>query len=128
MAEPSSTTAGAVAVAAGVITLTGSIVGLQFDALLFGLLGGLISLMHISVGSPFRMAMALVTAALCGAVASQIAPAWAHDSFAWTQKLSPDAIRLSSALLTGLVVQVVIPLGLGFLSGLIKSRTPGGGS
>lgn len=128
MAEPSSTTAGAVAVATGLVTLTGSIVGLQYDALLFGLLGGLVSLMHISVGSPFRMAMALATASLCGALASQISPAAAHAYFEWTKALPLNVLRLSSAFLVGLVAQVVIPLGLGWLDGFIKNRTPGGQS
>jgi hypothetical protein len=66
MAEPSSTTAGGIAVATGLVTLTGSFLGLQYDALLFGLFGGLVSLMHVSVGTPRRMAGTLATAALLG--------------------------------------------------------------
>lgn len=114
--------------ATGVITLTGSIVGLQYDALLFGLMGGLISLMHISVGSPKRMAMALATAALCGAMAAQIAPAAAHAYLEWTKALPVNVLRLLPAFLVGLVAQVAIPLGLQRLDGFLKTRTPGGQS
>ncbi len=130
MAEPSSTTAGAVAAATGVITLTGSIGILQYDALLFGLFGGLISLMHISAGTPARMAGSLATAALLGAVAALFAPAIVQNlsalnsALAWTRAIPVDPIRLAAALLVGIVAQVAIPVGLNWL----KARAPGSAS
>ena len=115
MAEPSSTTAGGIAVATGVITLTGSFFGLQYDALLFGLFGGLISLMHVTVGTPRRMAGTLATAALLGAVLSQFTPALVHE-FAMLSRVNPDHIRLATALAGGLFGQFGIPLLMGMMS------------
>lgn len=119
MAEPSST-AGAVAVATGVITITGSIVGLQYDALLFGLLGGLISLMHVSVGSPVRMAGTLATAAILGAISSQFSPALIAN-IPGLPLVKPDHVRLAAALLVGLFGQFTIPL----LMNWMKSKSEG---
>lgn len=115
MAEPSSTTAGAVAVATGVITLTGSFLGLQYDALLFGLFGGLVSLMHVSVGTPRRMAGTLATAAMIGALASQFAPAVMHHLD--LAGVKPDHVRLATAFVMGLFGQFCIPLLMKWLSG-----------
>jgi len=115
MAEPSSTTAGGIAVATGLVTLTGSFLGLQYDALLFGLFGGLISLMHISAGTPRRMAGTLATSALLGSVLSQFTPAMVHE-FAVLSKVNADHIRLATALAGGLFGQFGIPLVMGWLS------------
>jgi hypothetical protein len=115
MAEPSSTTAGGIAVATGFVTLTGSFLGLQYDALLFGLFGGLVSLMHVSVGTPRRMAGTLATAALLGAVLSQFTPALVHE-FEMLKRVNSDHIRLATALFGGLFGQFGIPLVMGWLS------------
>lgn len=126
MAEPSSTTASGIAIATGVVGLTGSIVGLQFDALLFGLFGGLISLMHMPPESGLKMAGTLATAALLGAVCSQFAPLIVHNlgsmhaALAWTKSIPADPVRLGASLAVGIVAQVAIPWALAF----IVSRTP----
>ena len=114
MAEPSTTTAGGIAVATGVITLTGSFLGLQYDALLFGLFGGLVSLMHVSVGTPMRMAGTLATAALLGAVISQFTPAVVGE-FEVLRKVNVEHFRLAIALAGGLFGQFCIPLAVSWM-------------
>ena len=117
MAEPSSATAAGVVVAAGTITLTGSIFGLQYDALLFGFCGGLVSLMFLSPDSPtLRTTRAtagmLFAAAFLAALFSPGAAPGLHALAEWTEKIPADTIRLASAGLIGLCFQFVIPLGL----------------
>lgn len=114
MAEPSSTTTG-IAIAAGTITLTGSIVGLQYDALLFGLVGGLISLMHLPPDSPalrtwLRIALSLFAAAFLAALLSPIAPPVIYEIGEWTAKIPHEGLRLGAAGVIGLSAQLAIPL------------------
>lgn len=128
MAEPSSTTAGGIAIATGVISLTGSILGLQYDALLFGLFGGLVSLMHIAAVNVLRVAGTLATAALCGALFAPVVLGLAHAYLEWTMKIPAGPARLCGAFVIGLLAQVGIPLCMDWLKSFAKSRTPGGGA
>lgn len=123
MAEPTTATVGTVAAATGIITLTGSVFGLQYDALLIGLFGGLISLMHISAGSKVRTAGTLASAAVCAAVLCPIAfPI--YSAMDWLPKVPQDSIRIPAAFLIGLGSQVGVPLALEYLGGFLRSRTP----
>lgn len=123
MAEPTTVTVGTVAAAAGIITLTGSVFGLHYDALLIGLFGGLISLMHVSAGSKVRTAGTLASAAVCAAVLSPIAfPI--YSALDWLPKVPMDSIRIPAAFLIGLGSQVGVPLALEYLAGFMRARTP----
>lgn len=108
MAEPTTSTGG-VALAAGAITITGSIVGLQLDALIMGLCGGLISLMFLAPLPPLRVAGTLFTAALAGGAASPFAPAllakYAAEIVAITGTTPP---RIACALAVGILAQWLI--------------------
>ena len=55
MAEPASSTA-SIAIAAGTITLSGSVFGVQYDALLAGFFGGLVSLSYLPPMSALKIA------------------------------------------------------------------------
>lgn len=110
--EPASNTTAGIALATGAITITGSIVGLQFDALLFGLFGGLVSLMHLEPMSKFKMAGTLATASLMGAMGAPIVLAVELQYLAWLKVVSPDVLRLSGAFALGLAAQILIPLFL----------------
>lgn len=117
MAEPVSSTVSGITVATGAITLTGSIFGLQYDALLIGLFGGLIALMHLpgnAVASKVRQVLStsgsLFTAAVMGALFSPVASAAALDYLNFTKALGPDVLRLAMACALGLISKVAIPL------------------
>ncbi len=119
MAEPTTNVVAGIAIATGAITLTGSLFGLQFDALLFGLAGGLFSLMYLApIGSRWRLAGTLAAASMIGAIISQIALPYAFDTFPLLLKVGADVVRPAIACGVGLVLQVVIPI---FLA-LVKRR------
>lgn len=123
MAEPAHTASGIV-IATGAITLSGSIFGLQYDALLFGLFGGLISLMHLAPMSLARLAGTLASAALTGALFGPAAVAAAAASWAWMAAVPATSARLGAALCVGIFIQAIIPLALGW----IEQRGQGGPS
>lgn len=123
MADPATNTCAGIAAATGAITLCGSIFGLQYDALLFGLFGGLISLMHLGPMGIMRLASTLGSAALLGALFGPAAVAAAAASWAWVAAVPPTAGRLGAALTVGLFAQAVIPLVLAWLE---RKRTGGG--
>ena len=114
MAEPTTNAAAGVTYATGAITLTGSIFGLQYDALLFGLFGGLISLMHLKPMAVMRLVGTLGSASLLGALFGPAAAA-AAASWVWLAGVPPNLPRLGAALLVGLFFQTMIPLGLSML-------------
>lgn len=121
MAEPSSSTAAGIVIATGTITLTGSIFGLQYDALLFGLFGGLISLMFLPPDAPTlkttrATAGMLVAAAFLGALFSPGVAPGLHELAAWTVRINADTIRLAAAASIGLTYQLLIPLGIRLLN------------
>lgn len=107
--EPATNTGAAVAVATGAISLTGAVFGLQFDGLLFGLFGGLISLMHLPPMTTKRMAGSLAVSALMGAMFSPLAYVAAVTYFAWIKLIPADPVRLTFACAVGIVAQVAIP-------------------
>lgn len=115
MAEPSSNTASGIALATGTITITGSIFGLQYDALLFGLFGGLISLMHLPPMSLLRLVGTLGSAALFGALFGPAMIAFAAASWSWFSAVPAGLARLGGALLVGLFAQAIVPIALAFL-------------
>ena len=115
MADPTTNTAAGVAIATGAITLTGSIFGLQYDALLFGLFGGLISLMHLQPMGLLRLAATLGSASLLGALFGPAAIAAAASSWGWVAAVPPQASRLAAALAVGLFAQALIPIALAWL-------------
>lgn len=125
MTEPTNTTAAGIAFATGAITLTGSIFGLQFDALLFGLFGGLISLMHLPAMSVLRLIGTLASSSLMGALFGPAAVSLSLSSWAWLSAVPAQPARLGSALLIGLFAQALIPIALAWLERKRASTAPG---
>ena len=110
MSEPASSAVTGITIAAGAVTLTGSIFGLQYDALLFGLLGGLISLMHLEPAGKGKTAAILASAAILGALFAPVLVAVALDYMGFLKAVATDILRLGSAASIGLTAQIVIPL------------------
>lgn len=123
MAEPSSSAAaGGIIIATGTITLTGSIFGLQYDALLFGLCGGMFSLMFLPPNSPTlrstrSTAGMLTAAAFFGALLSPAAAPIVHSAADWAIKIPAESLRLAAAGIIGLVFQFAVPIGLKWVQG-----------
>jgi hypothetical protein len=109
MPEPTSSSIGGGAIlAAGAVTITGSILGMQYDALLVGLFGGLVSLMFLPAMPPFKVAGTLFTASVFGAIGSPLAPAVAAKYADFLVQAGPTPLRLFAALAIGLFVQFLI--------------------
>ena len=123
LAEPSSSAvAGGIVIATGTVTLTGSFLGLQYDALLFGLCGGMFSLMFLPPDSPTlrstrSTACMLIAAAFFGALLSPAAAPIVHSAADWTSKIPAESLRLAAAGVIGLVFQFAVPLGLRWVQG-----------
>ena len=116
MTEPASNTVAAVAIATGAITLSGSIIGMQYDALLVGLFGGLISLMHLPPMGAWKMAGTLFSAVIMAGLISPFGVEAAHAYLDWTAKVPNNVVRLASALVIGIIAQAAIPLLLRLLA------------
>ena len=114
MPEPHAATAAA---AAGGIsaTLAGSVLGLGYDALLGGLLGGLLALMHQPPDGLPRQAVSLAGAILAGALWAPLAVAAGLAYLPWLSAVNGEALRIATAAGLGLVAQVAIPAGLAWI-------------
>ena len=103
-----------VAVAAGTITLTGSVVGVPYDALLAGFFGGLVWLTYRPPGDLWKTASSVAVSSLVAGVIAPLVAAWAVGEFAWLALLADPmtAMRIAAAVSIGLCAQVAIPAAL----------------
>jgi hypothetical protein len=120
MAEPASSTA-SIAIAAGTITLSGSVFGVQYDALLAGFFGGLVSLSYLPHMPAFKVAGSMAgSALLAGFFAPVIAVAALHY-FPWLRDVG-DFMRIAAGAALGIAAQVLIPSGLKRLRSLVGGK------
>lgn len=108
MAEPASSTAVGVAIAAGTITLTGSILGVQYDALLAGFFGGLVSLSYLPSMPALRTAGSVATSAMLAGFFAPVIAAAGASYFPWVAGMGGFA-RIASGAALGICAQVIIP-------------------
>jgi hypothetical protein len=114
MAEPASSTV-AVAIAAGTITLTGSILGLQYGYLMAGLSGGLMALSMAEPTTRLRMATSVAISALAAGYATPVLVAFANEYLAWTGRVAHDAFELFCAAGIGVSAHTALPGGMAWL-------------
>lgn len=99
------------AIAGGAITITGSILGVHYDALLAGFAGGLVSLSFLPSMTVWRSAYSVAASSLlAGFFAPAIALAMANY-FPWLASLG-DYLRITSAAFIGVSAQAFIPIML----------------
>jgi hypothetical protein len=110
MAEPASSTA-SIAIAAGTITLSGSVFGVQYDALLAGFFGGLVSLSYLPPMSALKIASTVAGSALLAGFFAPVIAAAALHYFPWLHSVG-DFMRLAGGAGLGIAAQVLIPAGL----------------
>jgi hypothetical protein len=109
MSEPS-TTAG-ITIGLGTITVTGSLFGVDYDMLLAGFFGGLLSLSHRPPMPPLRVAGSLGSAALAaGFFGPVLAATIAHYSH-WLAELG-GFLRLAAGAGIGAGIHALVPAGL----------------
>lgn len=123
MAEPASTGGSAYAIAVGTITISGGVIGLQYDALIAALAGALFALSNSSDVMPRRrLFIWLVTTVMISAWTASIAASLAVVQW---ESLAPvvEPLRLLIAALCGAGARVLIPALIGR-----AGRTLGGAS
>lgn len=113
MAEPASSTAG-IAIAAGTITLTGTILGVHYDALTAGLFGGLVSLSYLPAMPAMRIAGSVATSALLAGFFAPVIAAAALNYFPWLVGVG-DYTRIAAAAGLGISSQAIIPAALAWI-------------
>ncbi|MDQ7989007.1 MAG: hypothetical protein REI09_05165 [Candidatus Dactylopiibacterium sp.] len=113
MSEPTTTTAAGYAISAGMITITGGIIGMQYDALLAALTGALFALaLHGEQLPPWRLGIWLVTSVMIAAWASPALTTWLV-SMAESLQPATEALRLTCAALIGAGSKSLIPAVMG---------------
>ncbi|HJV54315.1 MAG TPA: restriction endonuclease [Noviherbaspirillum sp.] len=113
MAEPASSTAG-VAIAAGTITLTGTFLGVHYDALLAGFAGGLVSLTYLPAMPRSKIAGTVAGSSILAGYFAPVIAAGAQHYFPWLEAVG-DFMRLASAAGLGVSAQAVIPAALNWV-------------
>lgn len=114
MAEPASSMTG-IAIAAGTITLTGSVLGVQYDALLAGFCGGLVSLSYLPPMRWNKIAGSVIGSSLVAGWFAPIGSAAAANFFPFMAGAGEAAVRIAAAAALGLCAQVVIPAAFAWL-------------
>lgn len=107
MAEPASSTAG-VTIAAGTITLTGSILGVHYDALLAGFFGGLVSLSYLPPMPVLKIAGTVASSSILAGFFAPLVAVMAMHYMPWVSGAG-GGLRLACAAGIGLTAQAVIP-------------------
>ena len=119
MAEPHATLTTGAGLALGTVTLTGTILGRHYDALLIGFFAALVALLHLPAPAGEQRTLLRVFSLVVGAsfLAGVFAPVTAlaaENYLPWTAQLGRDALRMTSAAVIGAGVHVAIPLLFAF--------------
>lgn len=120
MAEPASAGGVGYAFAAGTITITGSVLGMQYDALMAALSGALLALALAEQQlPPRRLAVWLITTVMIAAWAAPVASVWLVGLIPSIAEAS-EALRLVCAALIGAGAKSIIPAVIGRAADTIK--------
>lgn len=116
MAEPVSSTTTGIALAAGTVTITGSVFGVQYEALLAGFFGGLVYITYSPPTSKMRLAASLVAASLSAGFFAPIVTVGLLNYLPWMEKVAESALRIGVAAWIGLAGQSALPFILSKLN------------
>lgn len=107
--EPVSSSTTGIALAAGTITITGSVFGVQYEALLAGFFGGLCYITYTPPASKMRLASMLAAASLTAGFFAPILTVGLLNYVPWLEKVSETALRIGVAAWIGLAGQSALP-------------------
>ena len=113
MTDITSSSATGIALATGAITISGSIIGVQYDALLAGLAGGLISLSYLPTMPKLKVASTIFSSVMVAGFFAPIAEAIVIKYAPWMHAGNP--LRMAAAFALGIAAQRLIPLLLNWL-------------
>lgn len=113
--EPSTSSLAGVTFVIGTVSVVGTLFGMQYDSLLFGLFGGLIFLMNSPRTSRVAALSSIVASVLLAGI---MAPILAALLLSWYEVLSSvgeDNIRRASALAIGAGWHATLPTAFSFI-------------
>lgn len=110
MPEPQTTAASLLA--GGVITITGSILGMQYDALIGGFGGGLMALLHQPQMPRLRAIASVAASCFLGGAFAPVLTAASVSYLAWLASVNADLLRVAGAVGIGLFAQPMIPVAI----------------
>lgn len=121
MAEPATSTVG-ITLAAGAITLTGSILGLQYDHLMAGMFGGLVALSMADPTTKWRMTSSVAISALMAGYTTPVLVAFGHNFAIWTSTVAEGSFSLFCAVAAGVSSHTAVPSFLAFIKRFIGAK------
>ena len=108
--EPSVTSAAGLTITIGTVSVVGTLLGMQYDSLLFGLFGGLIFLTHSKRSTRASAISNVITSVLLAGALSPVACGLAVAWFESLEKVGEDNIRRALAMCIGAGWQGGIPV------------------
>lgn len=117
MSEP--TTTGS-ALALGAVTLSGSILGLHYDAMLIGFVAALVSLLHLQPDdgeprTPGRVFAFVASAAFLAGIFAPALALWSRVNLEWLATMPDAALRPICAAVIGGGGHLLVPLAIAAL-------------
>lgn len=109
MPEPTSTAVSGITLAAGTLTLTGSLFGVQYEALLAGFFGGLLYISYVPQDTKTKIAISLFAASLIAGYFAPIVTLAAIHYLPWTEALGRGQVQIAVAAALGLGGQSTVP-------------------
>lgn len=113
MTDPTSSAVTGLAVATGAVQVTGVILGLQYDLLLPGMLGGLIALSFADPTTRTRMAISVFTSTIMAAYGAPVMAAVLPAFFAFFDRVNQATLDSACACCIGIAAQTLAPVVLG---------------
>ena len=124
--EPSSSSAAGVTISVGTVSIVGTLLGMHYDALLFGLFGGLLFLARSDSAQRPKAIASIISSTLIAGVGS---PIFASMLVFWINGLETvggDTLRRACALALGGGWQAVLPTALEIVKGVAQRLAPKG--
>lgn len=107
--DPVSSSTTGIALAAGTVTLTGSIFGVEYEALLAGFFGGLCFITYTPATTKLKLAATLVASSLMAGFFAPIVSVGLLNYFPWLKEVSESALSIGVAAWIGLASQSAVP-------------------
>lgn len=124
--EPSSGSAAAgLTITVGTVSLVGTLLGMHYDALLFGLFGGLIFLSRDKAVARTRAVTGAISSALLAGVFAPLLAGVLYSLHSGLSSIDSDTMRRASSVIIGGGWQAALPAAFEALRGwLLKDRQP----
>lgn len=116
MTEPH-VTLGGTALTLGTVTLTGTVLGMHYDALVIGFVAALVATMHLpprdgEARTPWRVLSLVGGASFLSGIFAPVTAQAATAYLPWAASLGADLLRVTSAAVIGASANVMIPLAI----------------